>query len=479
MQNLPINSKDKLDIDSKYHRVILRLVLFLSITLLVAGNVLADSRTIAKRIHDRLTGTAPSAAVLNEMVGLIDGGPAAVAASDYPNALSNATLGASAGEIAAAYVAMENKNFYNATLVNLITPWTNEAQAVFPEDMDDEGILNDYTTTVIGVVRDDDDFRKILFDDVLYIGNTARPELSTGYSYSSNAHFQQLQDSGLNLGYVDDPNPTGVGPTSVGANDVLLKVSQASRTGGVLDNLQTAGVMTTRAGAKAFFVDGTNRAMFRFTVLNHLCNDMEQLKDATLPADRIRQDVSRSPGGDSRIYMNECVGCHTAMDPLTQAFAYYEYNKATTTLEYTDAVVQPKNLINADNFKPGYITTDDSWTNYWREGKNSVVGDNVNVNTKIDNWDLSLAELGSNGKRSSGQGAQSMGKELAYSEMFARCQVEKVFQAVCLRKPGDSVDHTAVNSILGNFKSSYMVNSGPGYELKQVFAETAAYCKGQ
>ena len=62
----------------------------------------------------------------------------------------------------------------------------------------------------------------------------------------------------------------------------------------------TAGVMTTRAAAQAFFVAGTNRAMFRFTMMNHMCKDMEQVHDVHLPPDRIRQDVSRSPGGDSR-----------------------------------------------------------------------------------------------------------------------------------------------------------------------------------
>ena len=39
----------------------------------------------------------------------------------------------------------------------------------------------------------------------------------------------------------------------------------------------TAGIMTTRAGASAFFIAGTNRAMFRFTMINHLCHDMEQV----------------------------------------------------------------------------------------------------------------------------------------------------------------------------------------------------------
>jgi hypothetical protein len=87
----------------------------------------------------------------------------------------------------------------------------------------------------------------------------------------------------------------------------------------------TAGVITTRAAARAFFSAGTNRAMFRFTLINHMCNDLEQVADVSLPPDRIRQDVSRSPGGDSRVFLNNCVGCHTGMDPMTQAFAYYNY----------------------------------------------------------------------------------------------------------------------------------------------------------
>ena len=388
------------------------------------GQSFADNRTQAKRIHDRLTGVVPSKSVLDSMEALV----------------------ATGDDVGAAYIAMENKHFYNATLVNFITPWTNEAQAVFPEDIDDEGTLNDYTATVIGVIRDDVDFREILYSDVLYIGNTALPQLSTSYNYASNAHYQELEDSGLNLGFVENADPA-----IVGATDVLLRVSQASQTGNVLSDTDTAGVMTTRAGAKAFFTGGTNRAMFRFTVLNHLCKDMEQLKDVTLPSDRIRQDVSRSPGGDSRIFMNSCIGCHTGMDPMTQAFAYYNYDDAATKLVFNDGVVDPKNLINQDNFKPGFIVPNNRWDNFWREGNNSLL-----------NWDPALA--------GGGFGASSMGQELAHSEQFARCQVEKVFKAVCLRPAGNTADRNAVNTIISNFS--------PDYKLKQVFAETAAHCKG-
>ena len=478
MQNLVTNQGNALVMLSRYHTALLRAALFLVFALLFASQALADSRTQAKRMHDRLTGVAPSAAVLDEMTNLLSG---TTSLSDFKTSnpeYDNVTT----VEMAAAYIAMENKHFYNATLVNFITPWTNEAQAVFPEDMIAEGILNDYTATVIGVIRDELDFRKILYDDILYVatGAAVSPAV-TAYSYSGNTHYKEVEQRGLDL---SDTN-------------VLVKVLQSDNTGGVLTAADTAGVLTSHAGAKAFFVDGTNRAMLRFTALNHLCKDMEEMKDVSLPADRIRQDVSRSPGGDSRIYMNECIGCHTGMDPMTQAFAYYDYdypddgngdpdyakgqlvfNKVSTIdVDRFGAPiaganrVQAKNLINSGNFKPGYITTDDSWVNYWRQGKNSVVGNKVNSGTSITNWDASLDGFG--------QGAKSMAKELAHSEQFARCQVEKVFEAVCLRKAGDVDDRTAVNTILGNFKSPYMVSGGPGYELKQVFAETAVYCKGQ
>lgn len=401
------------------HKAKLRIVLLAAFTL-VAGHAFADARTQAKRMHDRLTGVVPSAAVLNSMEALIATGNASDA-------------------IDAAYIAMNNKHFYNATLVNMITPWTNETQAAFPEDMDDEGTLNDYTATVVGAVRDEIDFRRILFDDILYVGAPG-----TDYSYSSNAHYQALEATGANLGDIN----------------VLIPVSQASKTGGVLTAADTAGVITTRAGAKAFFVDGTNRAMFRFTVLNHLCKDMEQLKDVTLPADHIRQDVSRSPGGDSRIFMNACIGCHTGMDPLTQSFAYYDYDKNNNVLDFSNGTVQAKNLINENNFKPGFIVPDDSWVNYWREGKNSLLGWNSTPLT---------------GNAGAGNGAKSMAQELAYTDAFARCQVEKVFKAVCLRPAGNTADRAAVDDMITKFKQPF---NSTGYELKRVFAESAAYCKG-
>ena len=104
----------------------------------------------------------------------------------------------------------------------------------------------------------------------------------------------------------------------------LKQTTQSSLTG--IPAAATAGVMTTRGGASAFFVNGTNRAMFRFTMINHLCNDLPTVMDTTRPPDRIRQDVTRSPGGVSTLFLTNCIGCHSGMDPMAQAFAYYNFS---------------------------------------------------------------------------------------------------------------------------------------------------------
>ena len=222
-------------------------------------------------------------------------------------------------------------------------------------------------------------------------------------------------------------------------------------------------MLTTRAAANAFFYAGTNRAMLRFTLMNHLCRDLEQVQDTTRPSDRIRQDVSRSPGGDSRIFRNNCISCHSGMDPLAQGFAYYDWEGPqegdggrmvynTSADPDTGTRVQGKYLINSNNFPWGYITPDDNWDNYWRKGPNANLG-----------WDPNL-----NG---SGSGAASLGRELAHSDVFATCQAEKVFQAVCLRKPADSADTSQLENMTSQFKND-------NYRMKTLFADAATYCMG-
>jgi hypothetical protein len=360
----------------------------------------------AERIYERLAGVQPSPAVLAQMVNAIQSqsGPA--------------------GLQAAAVIATDPKTaptFYNVTLKNMVIPWTNRDQTVFAP-------LNDYAATVIGMVKDDLPFNTVLSDDILYTVNS--PGLPA-VSPANNNHYATAEANGVDL------------------SSTLTRTSQSSAYG--LPVAATAGVMTTVGGAGAFFINGTNRAMFRFTMINYMCNDMQTLMDTSRPTDRIRQDVARSPGGDSRIYLNNCVGCHSGMDPMAQAFAYYNFDATQNQLVYTAGQTQKKYHINTLNFPQGYVTPDDSWENRWRAGPNAVFG-----------WSAQLP-----GK---GNGAKSWGQEIAGSQQFAACKVQQVFQTVCFRTPTTAQDISTAQTITSSFQQNY--------SLKTVFQRVAAACAG-
>ncbi len=353
--------------------------------------------TQAERIYDRIAGIPAPPALLQQMT--------------------------QTDPLSAALLATQDPAFYNDTIRNLATPWTNRAQTEFAP-------LNDYTATVIGMVRDDVPFNTLLSADLIYI---ADPSLGLpAYSPANNDMYQALDTNGVDL------------------KAHLVATTQSSVTG--LPPAATAGVLTTRGAASAFFEKGTNRAMFRFTMMNHLCSDLQTIMDTSRPPDRIRQDVTRSPGGDSRLFLNNCVGCHSGMDPMAQAFAYYNFDDTAQSIVYTAGQVQPKYLINATNFPQGYVTPDDHWDNRWRSGPNALLG-----------WDPALP--------GSGAGAKSLGQELGNSQAFASCQVTRVFKDVCFRAPSNAADRNQVTQMIASFKAH-------NYSLREVFAESAVYCMG-
>lgn len=369
---------------------------------------LADAYSQARRIYERLDGVPPSSAVLAQMVQKIQSGG-----------------GSQSSLLEAAAIATDpttGADFYDVTLKEFVNPWTNRNQSAFVP-------FNDYTATVIGMVRDDVPFNTVLSANILYTVNS--PGLPPP-SPANNDHYATAEADGVDFA------------------SALQKSTQTAVYG--TPSQGVAGVWTTRAGAAAFFVLGTNRAQFRFTMLNYLCHDMQTVMDNTRPTDRIRQDVARSPGGDSRVFLNNCAGCHSGMDPMAQAFAYYDFNTTTSQLVYTPGQVQAKYLKNPQNFPWGFVTPDDSWSNRWRSGPNADLG-----------WDTSLP--------GSGVGAASLGQELENTEAFASCQVVKVFQQVCLRAPASAADQTTVTNIEAVFKQS-------DYDLKQVFQQSAAACAG-
>ncbi len=390
-------------------------LLFSVLAIGMAAPAYAGYREQALRIHERIAGVPPSDLVLGTMADVIE-----------TNGSNPACPAGVTGDECAGYIAMENVNFYNVTLKNFAAPWTNRDQSVFVP-------LNDYIATVIGLIRDSElyPFTDVLTEDVTYIGSPG--VVSAAPSPTNNQHYFELERDNINL------------------RDELVRTTQSSVL--QIPPAATAGVMTSRAASEAFFVAGTNRAMFRFTLMNHMCNDLEQVHDTKLPPDWIRQDVARSPGGDSRLFINNCIGCHNGMDPLAGAFAYYNYDEDQQRLVYDDSAPHSKYFNNDLNFPQGFRTVDDSWENRWREGQNAF----LDFSDQTDGF---------------GNGAKSLGRELALSGAFASCQVKKVFKTVCMREPESPEDNGAVTSIAQNFRTN-------GYSMKQVFADTAAHCKGE
>jgi hypothetical protein len=366
----------------------------------------ASSTEQAERIYERLAGVKPSPTVLQQMKQAIDTGSGT-------QGLLNAAIIATDPQTA--------PTFYNVVLKNMVTPWTNRDQTVFAP-------LNDYTATVIGMVRDNVPFDQVLSGDILY---TVQASGLPAPAINNNDHYTAAETQGVDL-------------------STALKATSQSAVYG-LPTAATAGVITTYGGASAFFINGTNRAMFRFTMINHMCNDMQTLMDTTRPTDRIRQDVSRSPGGDSRIFLNNCVACHSGMDPMAQAFAYYNFDVTSNQLQYTAGTVQAKYHINSQNFPQGFVTPDDSWSNRWRAGPNSVFG-----------W--------SSTQPGSGNGAKSWGQEIASSHQFAACKVQQVFQTVCFRLPQTKADNDTASSATTAFQANH--------NLKAVFQQVATACAG-
>lgn len=393
----------------------------------------AGDREKAKFIHDRIAGVPPTNAVLTSMTTSITGGNAAAAVT----------------------TAMNDPNFLNVKVKNMVMPWTNKTSTVFAD-------FNDSAATLLGYIKDGRDFRGVLFDDVIYVGTgpgTGSLPLPA-YSNTNNNHYIQMENRNLNL------------------RTVLQQQVQSAVTGRPAG--ASAGVTTTRQSARAFMYAGTNRAVLRFTMLNYMCTDMEQIKDVTRVNNYVRRDVSRSPGGDSEVFLNNCVGCHAGMDGMDRAYAYYTWGPnvfddnldpetqsmlyQTTAITYnvdgtpiaTPTRVTRKHRINASNFEYGWEVVSEDWINYWRTGQNANLG-----------WGMDPTLTPSNATQApyASSGADNLGRELANTTAFARCQVVKVYRHVCLNDPTE----TKLQTLTASFVSS-------NYNMRTVFSDSVIDC---
>ncbi len=155
------------------------------------------------------------------------------------------------------------------------------------------------------------------------------------------------------------------------------------------------------------------------------------------------------------LFLNSCIGCHSGMDPMAGAFAYYNYDENSNQLVYDDTAVHSKYFNNDLNFPQGYITTDDSWQNRWREGPERVSRLRPGRVLAVRQW-------------RQGHSAWSLpAARHLLPARFAKCFARS---ACATPKPW----------VIG-MRSSAIMNTffvGGGYSMKHVFADSAVHCMG-
>ena len=164
-----------------------------ALALLSAGaNAQAVNADQATRMYNRIAGIPPTAAELWQML--------------------KATTA-----VAAALIATNDPKFLDDTIRNMAAPWTNRNQSVFVP-------LNDYTATVVGMVRDNVPFNTVLSADIIYVGDGTSGE--GAYSPANNNMYINLDAANADLSVK------------------LKKTTQSSLIG--IPASAVAGVMTTR-----------------------------------------------------------------------------------------------------------------------------------------------------------------------------------------------------------------------------------------
>ncbi len=364
--------------------------------MLIAGSAWGQStpKEIAWKLHNRIAGVPPKPSVLLSM-------EAEVAAGRTK---------------ATALIAVAHPNFINLVMKNWVKGWSNR-------DQSNRADFNDHSATLLGIIRDDIGFDQALYGDIYYTVNGS----ATAWANNSNDHYKVAESSRMDL------------------NAALVREVQSAR---LLPANAVSGVITTRQSAESFFQAGTNRRMNRFTFMNFLCNDYEQVHDITTPTYHIGRDVDRQPGGDTRTFLNKCVGCHAGQDAMRGAYAFYDYSN--NMISYTPGVVV--NKINKNVlYSAGKMTVNDSWENLW------ALPGSQNQN-----------KLGFQGV-ASGNGARALNMHFAKSKGFANCMAKKVFELVCMKEPINTDDKVFVEAQARSFEST-------GYKMKNLVVETSVGC---
>ena len=401
----------------------------------------------------------------------------------------------------AAFKAMENILFYSVTIRNMVSAWTNREQSPFVP-------LNDATALMVGLVYENYAFNEALYGDVLYSAHPAADYRGPVDLPNARTIPPLLTQVGQQLTYqwlaTDTRITFGSPPDGTTREDHFTSLDRATQewprllhrgkqsdvyrqatgtTGGSalastqtnIDSSNIAGILTTSTFARAGYQAGTNRRGIDMLMKNFLGRDMRAMHDTSLPDTWVGPDVDPAPGGDFRVYQNECRGCHAIMDGFRGAFAYFDFNQGGLT--YNPENIPTRNEVScADDPGPGVHkffrgcnlapyrrrTEDDSWTNMARTGVNRSLG-----------W---------RDGPSSGRGARSFGLAIARAQAFSQTMAKHVFKQVCVRDPNEA-ETNSLSKVASSFETGFenydtLSASGP-YNMRALFAIVSTMCFGR
>lgn len=345
--------------------------------------------------------------------------------------------------IGAAQLITDLPMFYNNTVKNFAARMSNRDETI-------NTVLNDFTATVIGAVRDNINAKQLLYDNFYYQADPAKAAVASDEVddiLKSNNHYQALDVGNFDL------------------KAVLVKKPQILFDGNsAVPNPTPAGLLTTRQWGLAHLIAGTNRRAVEYSFREFLCTPMAEAADSSGPEDVISRDIDRNPGGSMAKFTTSCRACHTIMDGFRPAFAYMTFSNnfikhsllvprstannvnednSITMQTHPDSPMVPKKMNhNEATFPKGRVVLDDKWDNNANNGSNQ---------TRFG-W-----------TKMSGQGVSEYGKALAETKAFPRCMAKRVFFTVCKRE-ATFKDDDFINQVATEFSSAER-----NYNLKYLF----------
>ncbi|MDZ4662764.1 MAG: hypothetical protein SGJ18_14210 [Pseudomonadota bacterium] len=377
--------------------------------------------------------------------------------------------------IAAAKVATDDPAFCNKTLRLVATKMSYR-------DENPTNPSNDFVATFVGAIcKEDIDARKLLtdnfyfqFDQAQLLTVPAAPAINrTNLTIAADAdRLTKILKSNLHYETMDvipggfDYRNLVRGPSGIlirGPNDTvsLLPAEDAS------------ALISSRGFMSAHAIAGTNRRLYEFINREFNCIAMEDFADTSRSDEFVARDVNKY---DDK-YNSQCKGCHTQMDAMKSAFAYFDFFDGGVGQQYTkhsgvylgvnQVRLAPATAENANQFKSSNNVPLDPINVSWKLNRNAdFYGKSVIDNRWTNNimGTTNRAYFGWNGAMT-GKGVQALGVMISSSERFPKCIAERAFTEVCKRKPG-AADRPMIDWVAQQMKQN-------NYSVKTAYQSVA------